>query len=86
LFGISFLLAFGFQYAPEACLGGLNVLLLYGVRPLLEAMENLDCIRPLYIQNSIPRFIVLFAQFINARAYLTDRFPVGRNLPELQSI
>ena len=83
---MSFLLAFGFQYPLKARLGGLNVFLLYAVRPLLEAMEDLDSSLSVYIQNSIPRSLILLAQFINARAYRPNRFSVGRSLTKLQAV
>jgi len=86
LFGILLFLAFGFQDALEARLGGLNVFLLYAVRPFLEAMENLDFVCPAHIQNPIPRFLIFFAQFVNARAHLANYFPVGRSLTKLQPV
>jgi hypothetical protein len=86
LFGILLFLAFGFQYALEARLGGFNIFLLYAVRPLLEAMQNLDYVWPANIENSIPGPLILFAQFINANAYLANHFPVGRNLTALYSL
>jgi hypothetical protein len=85
LFGILLFLAFRFQYALEARLGCFNVFLFYAVRPLLEAVENLDSVWPACIQNSIPRFLVLVTQFINAGAYLANYFPIRRNLAALHS-
>jgi hypothetical protein len=63
LFGIPFFLAFGFQYALEARLGGLNIFLFDGVRPLLEAMKNLDYFLASDVQYPIPRPRIAFAQF-----------------------
>ncbi|HSY90108.1 MAG TPA: hypothetical protein VK812_01990 [Candidatus Binatus sp.] len=86
MFGILLFLAFGFQYALEARLGGLNIFLFDGIRPLLEAVENLDYFLASDVQYPIPRPRIAFAQFINARPDRLNRFPVGRNLPELQAV
>jgi hypothetical protein len=91
LFGILLFLAFGFQYALEARLGCFNVFLfdsvrLDSVRPLLEAMKNLDYFLAADLQCPIPRPRIAFAQFINARPDRLNRFSVGRSLTELQPV
>src|SRR5271170_907049 len=68
LFGIPFLLAFGFQHTLEACPGGLNIFLLNGVRSLLETVENLDYVSPPHVEYSIPCSRILLAQFVNTGA------------------
>src|SRR2546421_11572617 len=86
LFGILLVLAFGVQYALEARLGGLNVFLLYGVGPFLEAMENLDGVCSTHIQDAIPCLLVLFAQFIGTRSHFANQFSVWRSLAKLQPV
>jgi len=86
LLGISFFLAFGFEYALETRLGSFNVFLFDGVRPFLEAMKNLDYFLASDVQYPIPRPRIAFPQFVNARPDRLNRFPVGRSLPELQPV
>jgi hypothetical protein len=90
LVGISlffFLLpAFGLEHSLQARSRGLNVFLFDGVRPLLEAVENLYYLRPSRIQNPIPGSGIRLAQFVNALPYSLHRFPVRRSLAELQAV